>query len=121
MSCLSGDDCFDVLDLDLSTFTIGIGPGLGLAEKTIEAVENLLKNKRTLMITTAGAPKTPLVVSGPTAATNAPASGQVAPGFVLRGAAPTQAQVPPAFMIPRSKTKSPGIGMDGRPIPQWRR
>ena len=55
MSCISGDDCFDVLDLDLSTFTIGIGPGLGMAEKTIEAFENLLKNNKQPMVIDADA------------------------------------------------------------------
>lgn len=55
MSRISGDDCFDVLDLDLSTFTIGIGPGLGMAEKTIDAFENLLKNNKQPMVIDADA------------------------------------------------------------------
>lgn len=50
-----------------------------------------------------------LQISGPT--------GQNTSGLVLRD----NSTAPKPVMIPRSKTKSPGIGMDGKPIPQWRR
>lgn len=63
-------------------------------------------------------PKAGLQVTGPANMPNAPVSGQVAPGFVLRDSA---SNAPAPVMIPRSKTKSPGIGLDGKPIPQWRR
>lgn len=71
-------------------------------EKKLNSIfEDYLKNKTGT---------SPLKISGPT--------GQDASGIVLRD---STSNAPAPIMIPRSKTKSPGIGLDGKPISQWRR
>jgi len=86
-------------------------------EKYKAAFEDFLKNKGSTKIPKAA---TPLQISGPT--------GVDTSGIILKGgSASTQPMVTldrkttTPIMIPRSSTKSPGIGLDGKPIPQWRK
>lgn len=69
--------------------------------------------KTTAPTATGSKPTTPVKITGPTNVDTTGVNLRNTGSFVPQGTSPVQ---PAPIMIPRSSTKSPGIGLDGKPV-----